>query len=213
MYREDLILEHVLHKKVLDCGGADHYAFEQKLNAKEWLHDKIVDQAKECIGVDILKHRVEQINKLGKYHFIEANVENLPFKEEFEVVVAGEIVEHLHNCGHFLESAWRALNKDGKLIITTPNSFSFSGMIYAIFFRSENCHPEHVCFYSPQTLRYLLERHGFSVTSLHCISRPARSKMVGWIRSLVTKWNPLLGEIIVVIATKNEIKPLYSGIW
>jgi len=213
MYREELILEHVGDKKVLDCGGADHYAFQEKLASKEWLHDKIAGRAKECIGVDILKQRVDEINKQGRYRFIEANVEKLPFQEEFDVVVAGEIVEHVYNCGLFLDSAWRALKQNGKLIITTPNAYSLTGIIYSIFRRKERCHPEHVCYYSPQTLRYLVERHGFSIDELHCMSRPSQSRLIEIMRALVIRWNPLLGEKIVVIASKTPEKKLYTGSW
>lgn len=213
MIREDVILDRVKGKRVLDCGGADHYAFEQKLAGGEWLHDKIASRASECVGVDILQSRVDQINRSGRYKFIAANVEKLSFKEEFDVAVAGEIIEHVYNAGHFLESMWRALKPDGELILTTPNAYSLTGILNVMLLGRERCHPEHVCLYSPQTLRYILERHGFKIEQFHLTTRPARWFFFRWLRKLATCMNRKLAEKLVVIARKSPDKPMYDGIW
>src|SRR5688572_6855019 len=120
MYREDVIIPLITGKDVLDCGGIDHWAMSMKQGRGDWLHALIAQRAKSVIGVDILDEAVETVNSHGKYRFVVGNVEELDFDHEFDVVVAGEIVEHIYNMGNFLDSAWRALRRDGLLIITTP---------------------------------------------------------------------------------------------
>lgn len=213
MNREDLILSHVDGQRVLDCGGADHYAFAEKVAEGEWLHDKIATRARECIGIDILKSRVDEINKTGKYKFLAANVENLQFKEEFDVVVAGEIIEHVFNAGAFLNSMWRALKPGGKLILTTPNAFSLTAVLNVMLLRRERCHPEHVTYYSPQTLRYIVERHGFKISEFETVTRPSKRFWIRALRALAIKLNPLLGEKLVLVAQKTASQTLYDGSW
>lgn len=213
MQREEVILEYTAGKDVLDCGGIDHYASEEKLSTGDWLHEKIHNRAKSCLGVDILNKNVDKINSQGKFKFIAANVEELTFSAQFDVVVAGEIIEHLYNPGKFLDSAWRALKSEGVLIITTPNAYSFSGMIYAVLFKREKCHPEHTCYFSPQTLVYLVERHGFKVNRVCHATRDSRFFLITLFRRFVEWLNPLLCEKIVLVAKKTEGQKKYDDKW
>ena len=43
---------------------------------------------------------------------------------KFDVIVTGEILEHLPNQGLFLENAERHLKKKGVQILTTPNALA-----------------------------------------------------------------------------------------
>ena len=161
MYREQLLLKLVEGKAVLDCGGADHGAFEEKLDRGHWFHAFVAAHARACVGIDILEAAVRRINEFGRYRFVVGNVEDMPFVEMYDVVTAGELVEHIYNMGLFLDSAWRALRPGGHLVITTPNALSATGIVYAAALRRELNHPEHTCLYTPQTLAYVVERHGF----------------------------------------------------
>ncbi len=213
VFREEIILNVTAGKDVLDCGGVDHWAFEQKLTTGEWLHAKIHRSAKSCLGIDILDANVEKINQQGKYKFLAANVEELKFDSEFDVVVAGEIIEHLYNPGKFLDSAWRALRPHGYLVITTPNAYSFSAMLYALILRREKCHPEHTCYFSPQTLTYLVERHGFKIEKVYHASSPSQSRWIEFLRKIVIAVNPLLCERVVLTATKTSQHRKYEDKW
>ncbi len=213
MYREAVIIRHVRDKDVLDCGGVDHWAFEMKESRGDWLHSIVAREARAGIGVDILESHVNRINRDGKYRFVQANVESLPFENEFDVVLAGEIVEHIYNMGLFLDSAWKALRPRGVLIITTPNKFRLTGMLYGIVLGRERCHPEHTCHYSPQTLSYVVGRHGFTIEEIHLLPRRARSRFVQFFRSLVCMVRPLLAETIVLVARKSPGQKKYEDKW
>lgn len=163
--REDIILPLVRGQKVLDCGGVDHEAFDEKQRAGTWLHAKVAEVAGECTGLDIRESAVEQINARGRYHFVAGNAEQLAFHEEFDVVVAGEFIEHLYNPGNFLDGVWRSLRPGGRLILTTPNASSATFMAKALLFNNERMHPEHTMIFSPHTLSYLVSRHGFEIES------------------------------------------------
>jgi 2-polyprenyl-3-methyl-5-hydroxy-6-metoxy-1,4-benzoquinol methylase len=66
------------------------------------------------VGVDIQPQEAQWI--------IEHDASNpLPFKEEFDVVVAAEVVEHIVDTEAFLDNCADALRPGGVLILTTPN--------------------------------------------------------------------------------------------
>ena len=113
MTRDDFILPLVSGRVVLDCGGADHNLFSSKLRNGEWLHEEICKVARSVVGIDISAKSVDRLNATGDYNFICADVECLNFIDEFEVVVAGEIIEHVYNPGAMLDSIWKSLKPGG----------------------------------------------------------------------------------------------------
>lgn len=74
-----------------------------------------------------------------------------------ELIIAGEIIEHLSNAGHFLD----LLREYGvPVILTTPNAFTTVGRQY-LTKNIESVNREHVAWYSYHTLKTLIERHRF----------------------------------------------------
>ena len=213
MYREDVIIPHIAGRKILDCGGIDHSFAGEKQKRGRWLHATLAEHAQRCIGVDILADRVATINRQGKYEFIQGNVEELAFENEFDVVVAGELIEHIYNAGLFLDSVWRALKCRGILIITTPNYHALSLILYSTIMGKEVCHKEHTCYYSKQTLCYLVERHGFAVEEVRTVDRPARSRWTELVRGTVQSIRPGLGETLVIVARKCSNQNKYGDKW
>lgn len=88
---------------------------------------------------------------------IRCDVEFEPMPEgDYDIVVAGEILEHLSNPGMFLDNLKRY---SCPIIITVPNAFSHNSGRTG----TENVNPEHVAWYSFNTLKALVERHGYKV--------------------------------------------------
>ena len=213
MYREDIILPVIKGKKVLDCGGVDHNFLDNKIAQGDWLHSLIAKHAASCLGVDILDESVNKLNSTTSFKFLTANVESLGFDQEFEVVVAGEIIEHIYNAGLFLDSVWRALQTDGLLVITTPNAYGASFAFQSWFRGREKCHEEHTCYYSKQTLAYIVERHGFSVKSLVVLQRPAKTAVRRLVRKVQHAIRPNNSETLVLVAQKTSLQKKYDDKW
>jgi len=161
--------------RVLDVGVANHdslYAMERGV----WLHGLIRDKAASVVGVDILQDEVCRLQKMG-YSVILADVETMQLHQKFEVIVAGEIIEHLSNPGAFLDRAHDHLTTDGRLIITTPYPWSII-CIAGAFLGRVSVNEEHTCWFDPLTLTQLLSRHGFAVTRLELTRPPVGAR--GW---------------------------------
>jgi len=98
-------------KKVLDIGCGDGF-----------LGNKIKRSVNcEIYGTDISESALKQARSKG-LKTKQTNSEKLPFKDNtFDLVVAGEIIEHLVDPDLFLQEINRVLKPNKYLILTTPN--------------------------------------------------------------------------------------------
>ena len=151
-------------KRVLDLGVIDHdVGYEMK---KNWLHGDIKKVSKNLTGIDIDSTSVDVLKKKG-YNVFAMNAERFNLKKKFDVVVAGDLIEHLDNVGNFLESVRNHLSGDGEFILTTPNSLSFANWVELIIFgKIKYINGEHTHWYDENTLRRAIENKGFVIKEI-----------------------------------------------
>jgi 2-polyprenyl-3-methyl-5-hydroxy-6-metoxy-1,4-benzoquinol methylase len=155
-------------KRVLDVGCCNHSNFEQ-LDQGGFLHAEIARAAAKVVGFDNDLQSVKAMAAHG-FEVREGNAENIPAAGlgEFDVIVAGELIEHLSNPGLFLDGAYASLKPSGILIATVPNAWAFSRIkqLYKGLDDILWTHPQHTCWYSRATVLELFQRHGFQVSEL-----------------------------------------------
>lgn len=131
------------------------------------LHREIVKNARRVIGIDNDIQALSRAPKCNdKCTHLYANAQSFSFNRKFDVIVAGEIIEHLQNPDAFLKSAYNCLRKEGRLIITTPNANNP--------FVSRN-KVGHIRLYNPKELVILLSKHSFKVKSVQYFEGEART--------------------------------------
>src|SRR6056297_1525826 len=158
--RIPIIKNYCRKKTVLDVGCIQHKAIKEE--SPFWLHKHIKEVAKKVKGIDILKEEAKELNKKG-YNIIIGNAEEIKLSNKFEVIVAGEIIEHISNKGKFLENMYYHLKKEGHLILTTPNLFALRYQIRNFLNGNVIPNKEHVCWFDYYTLKELCERHSFKL--------------------------------------------------
>lgn len=166
--RIEFILNKSKNQRVLHLGAVDR--LDPSKFPIAYLHREITKVAESVVGVDLDKEGIELAKEDGIHNVIYGNVEemdNIPLNEKFTLILATEIIEHLSNQGKFLEGIKRFFTPNTEMIITTPNSFSFQRFIPTLFLRKEIVHPEHTCYYSYNTLKNLLERHGYIIKEFY----------------------------------------------
>lgn len=161
--REAFILERVAGKVVLDIGASGR------------MHAAIVETAKRCYGIDRPPIHLSDILQRCPHYPIQGDLEfgndvifgidldnfsaELP-KLDVQIVVCGEVIEHLSNPGFFLKRL-RAAYKC-PVIITVPNAFN-DGCRKTLERGVENVNNDHVAWYSFHTLSELVRREGYEV--------------------------------------------------
>jgi len=163
--RSAFLLNACLGKRVLHLGATDAPCTLSAIRAGRFLHSALKDVAADLVGMDNNWEMIKVLcNEHGvsdiRYGDIEV-VEDYP-RAEFDVVVAGEILEHLSNPGRALDALRAHCTAETRLIVTVPNAYSLKGFLRAMV-GHELIHPDHILHHSLRTLSELLRRHGFQV--------------------------------------------------
>jgi SAM-dependent methyltransferase len=174
--REDFLLEVAGGKRVAHLGFVDEHLLEAKVAHGRWLHARLAETASELVGIDIEPEGVEWARAQGYEAFVadcqdSRALAELPI-EPVELVVAGEIIEHLEAPGTFLRACHALVKPDGRIVVTTPNAAALQNFL-APFLGVELVHPDHLALFSPRTLRVLFERTGWEVERIAYYQRPA----------------------------------------
>lgn len=152
-------------KRVLDLGCVCHNLDQ---TAVPWLHGFLCDRARSVLGVDFLEEAVAKMRARG-YNAVCANVETMELgragqdDEKFDVIVAGDIIEHLDNVGLFLDCVKKYLADGGVFLVTTPNPITYVRFVRTLLRGSAGANREHTCWFTAKVLRQLAGRHGFVV--------------------------------------------------
>ncbi len=147
-------------KDVLDIGCAVGF------KKPDWMHKHIKSISRSLYGIDLDARSIEEIKKIDDAFDVSyGNAQNFELNRKFELVHAGELIEHLDNPGDFLTCAHRHLQDDGFLLLTTPNGLRISNFIYAAT-GGLRVNAEHTCWFCEYTIRTLLERKGFEVVTI-----------------------------------------------
>jgi 2-polyprenyl-3-methyl-5-hydroxy-6-metoxy-1,4-benzoquinol methylase len=167
------------------------------------LHKKIQDVASLVIGVDLLEEMVVRLNEKG-FNIIKGNVEELSFVNElknqkFDIIVAGDLIEHLFNPGRFLEGIKPFFHENTELILTTPNCFSTSYMLSYIFSGFEIVREDHTCWYSEKTLKQLLEMNNYEITEFHYSSEKKINGIRPFFRVIFRRFFPRFCEGLIFV--------------
>jgi 2-polyprenyl-3-methyl-5-hydroxy-6-metoxy-1,4-benzoquinol methylase len=169
-------LPYVHGKTVLDLGCIGN---SNPNNRSAWLHDTICREARRVVGVDLREDDIRSLNEEG-YNIVACDVESMELNETFEVVVAADVIEHLSNCGNFLDRVFLHLLADGVFLVSTPNPANILNFFQLIGLGEITDNPWHTCYFTPHVLRVLAARHGFElieVAFVHDTEENRRSRV------------------------------------
>lgn len=127
-------------------------------------HARAVAVARSVVGIDLDAQKVEKARAAG-FQVSFGNAEAFDLQQKFDVVWAGEVIEHLSCAGAFLDCAGNHLNPGGLLLLTTPNAFAVSNFVYRMG-KNLRFHDEHTAWYDEATLAHLVGRYGFTVEEM-----------------------------------------------
>lgn len=154
------IVERSRGARVLDIGCVAHDV--RRMDSPNWLHGRIATAAATCLGVDVLPEGVEYMRSAG-YDVVEHDLSTGPgpiaCAGPFDVIVAGELIEHVPALDMLFGTAKDLLATNGQLIITTPNPWAPHRVQAG---QRGDCweNVDHIMFAFPSGVAELAERHG-----------------------------------------------------
>lgn len=123
--RFECINKYIIGKKILDIGSSEGYV--HKLLKRENPDKRIfrIDKKNSDFNMDL------------------NNPKNI--KEKFDTIIAGEIIEHLESPINFIRYCKNLLNKNGRIIITTPNAIGLQYIInpsWCVYYKDYRGHSQ-----------------------------------------------------------------------
>jgi len=181
---------HARGKKVLDLGCVSHSFHFASGGTGRWLHQHIVDAAAECVGADYDEVGVKQMADAG-FDVVRVDITGdlTPALERgpFDVVIAGELIEHLPAPQALLASSRELLKPGGKLVITTPNPYAPRRVrAGALGHTWENV--DHVVYAFPSGIAEMADRTGLVLRKYGTVGWPGRRPFLAELGRSVSTW-------------------------
>jgi SAM-dependent methyltransferase len=159
-YRLDLIERHKRSGRILDIGCATG-GFLNLARKRGW----------EAFGVEFSDYAADFAIKKYDLNVFKGSLEEAQFKDDdFDVISASDIIEHLNDPVDFLQEIHRILTNDGLLYLAFPNAgsfyYKFFGLIARYNYRNYFLLPYHLYHFSPSTIKPLLNKTGFGIVQL-----------------------------------------------
>ena len=125
----------------------------------------------QAFGIDIDRKHLDIARSRGiDAKFCDLNADKIPFpNNSFDLVFAGEVIEHLVDTDGFVAELMRVTKPAGYVLITTPNLASFENRlrlmlgVYPIWLNYNLEGSGHVRGYTPRVLKSQLSFHGLRV--------------------------------------------------
>lgn len=147
------------------------------------------------IGDDLIENAKHDFPELD-FQVFNCDGHKLPFPDgHFDVVWAGDVIEHICHTDTFVNEINRVTKDGGIFALSTPSHNRIKNVLVALFRFEKHFDPEfpHYRFYTLKSLRGILEKRGFKLTNVTYVGR---------------HWP--IPNIIMVVSKKEEKKALTS---
>jgi methionine biosynthesis protein MetW len=126
-------------------------------------------EGNDVVGVDADREALAEAAELGiETHWADLD-QPLEFTDEsFDVVVAGELLEHLRDPERLVEEAHRVLRAGGTFVASVPNAYRLKGRLSFLLGRPPENDPTHLQMFSAADVSALLA--GFDEPQVHFVA-------------------------------------------
>lgn len=167
--KDDWIVSLAPRCKVLDIGCIDHSVETALGLGSGWLHSRLREVADRLVGLDLLEDDAAALTRDHGYDIRFGDAESFDLGETFDLIVAGDLIEHLSNPGMFLERVAAHMSDDGRAVITTPNPFNIEQVVHVLFRNDLFVNPEHALWLDPRTIHQLVSRSPLRISEFRWI--------------------------------------------
>lgn len=177
-------------KTVLDVGCVGQ---DRLFGDPSWMHERINLAASEVTGVDIIRDKIEAMQKAG-YRAVHRD-DLSGTDKRFDVVVMADVIEHVNDPVGFLQYYSEYLNPEGILVVTTPNANKI-GKVFEILLRNNySLNMEHTMWLCPKTMLEIAFRAGITFMDFFWMKEVSDRKKVGFFRHLGNRFRDLISVI------------------
>jgi 2-polyprenyl-3-methyl-5-hydroxy-6-metoxy-1,4-benzoquinol methylase len=187
--RRRFLLEHVVAgERVLDVGCGEG-----------WFAVELARAGAAVVGIDVAEEPLRRARERGAGLCPELDLRLVdadgPWPVDdagFDVVWAGETIEHVADTAGWLSQARRVLRPGGRLLLSTPAHGRLRVLALALSRRAFEAHfdprADHLRFYTRSGLTQLLSEFGFQAVSVRPAAGPPGARRLLLARAVRSRW-------------------------
>lgn len=192
------------HNRILDIGCGDGH-FLETAKGMNWQVFG-TEYTDEALAVCTQKGIEMQQGKLDIAHYA---------PDFFDVVTSFEVIEHINNPREDTQVVRHLLRTNGLFYVTTPNFNALSRLLLRGKWNVIE-YPEHLCYYTPKTLQFLLKQYDFKEINTQTTGIGIGRIRQAWATNKQTNTNiiaedtPTFRQTDEVLREKTENNPLFA---
>lgn len=159
-------------------GCIDHSAETALELGDRWPHARLREVAAELVGLDVLEDDAARLSDAG-YDIRPGDARDFDLGRTFDLVVAGDLLEHLDDPGGFLASVARHMHPGSLAVVTTPNPFSAEQLAWIALRSKVLVNEQHTMWLDPLVAHELVARSPLDVVDFHWIDTRFRMPITG----------------------------------
>lgn len=141
---------------------------------------RVSGNAAKAVGIEQDESSLAELRKAGIHCW--NDIASVPPEEIFDIVFLFHVIEHLSEPENILQAIGARLNKNGTIVIETPNAEDALLSYYNCeAFADFTYWSPHIYLYNVETLTALLERAGFVITEMRQIQRYPLANHLRWL--------------------------------
>lgn len=174
-------------------------------DSPHWVHALLGKRAGELWGIDLEYDAARLPGPAAQYARMSA--ESFSLDKRFDVIFAGDLIEHLSNPGLFLDACRAHLAEGGRLILTTPNAFNLFNLAEKLTKDEPTVNHDHTFYFNRKTLAKLLDKNGWEADEASYLysldlehKESLKKKALNVLYGLLAQATPKFVETLVVTA-------------
>lgn len=211
--RLSFLCDYAKDKKIIHVGCVDHLPLIEKKKANgTYLHQRLQEIASRQFGIDNNSDGIQYMKERLGYdnvaveNIIDGEINEVIKNEKWDLMIMGEILEHIDNPVQFMQKIHQRYNSYVKeIIITVPNAMAIANTFHSLRNR-ERINSDHRYWFSPYTLHKILHLSGFKPISHEFATYyPISNSGLKQARNIFLKYlltrNPVFrGDLIMIAA-------------
>jgi 2-polyprenyl-3-methyl-5-hydroxy-6-metoxy-1,4-benzoquinol methylase len=118
-------------------------------------------------------------------------------KNKFDAIYLGDVIEHVPDPDKIVRNLFTVLNKNGVVLVITPNFESIIARIFQI-------KPlEHILYFTEDTIKYLFEKEGFEIVLLQRTTRNRSFRALMFGTSITSNGGKFILRMLIRLHLEN----------
>jgi len=169
----------------------------------------LVKKGYDCYGLEYKDEAIKESAGKGIKVIRGSFLEKFPYKDNFfDIVFAGEVIEHTTNDSRFLREINRIVKPGGLIILTIPNLVSLGNRLLILFGRLPRfAYAEfHYRIYTAGLIKNKMIKAGFKIKKIdssYILISTFFNKYLGLFGERLGTFFPKLGEHLIIYAKKR----------